>query len=118
MASSRELNSDPPATSLAPPLQDMSGVEPKLLQRIEQQEKTIAEQAAMIKALNKQLTHCESDLQIHMDEVSRLENSLADSEKNRTLYFGRLLRTPRYDFYFQCEKRGCMLLSWRTNGIR
>jgi len=35
----------------------------------------VGEQAAVIKALNKRLTHCESDLQAHM-EVSRLKNSL------------------------------------------
>ena len=37
----------------------------------------------MIKTLNKQLTHCEPDLQTHMDEVPHLENSLTDSETNR-----------------------------------
>jgi len=36
----------------------------------------------MIKTLNKQLSHCESDLQAHMDLVSTLETSLGDSEKN------------------------------------
>jgi len=36
----------------------------------------------MIKTLNKQLTHCESDLQTHMDLVSTLETSLGDCEKN------------------------------------
>ncbi|KAF9818612.1 hypothetical protein IEO21_02592 [Rhodonia placenta] len=36
----------------------------------------------MIKTLNKQLTHCETDLQAHIDLVSRLESSLGDSEKN------------------------------------
>lgn len=89
MSSLRELNLDSPATpatSLAPSLQDspIPTVDPKLLQQLDQQTKTIGEQEAMIKTLNKQLTHCESDLQTHMDEVGRLENSLADSEKNRT----------------------------------
>ena len=37
----------------------------------------------MIKTLNKQLTHCETDLQAHMDMVATLEASLGDSEKNR-----------------------------------
>ncbi|CCM04433.1 uncharacterized protein FIBRA_06613 [Fibroporia radiculosa] len=37
----------------------------------------------MIKTLNKQLTHCESDLQAHIDLVSTLESSLGESEKNR-----------------------------------
>ena len=36
----------------------------------------------MIKTLNKQLTHCESDLQAHMDLVATLETSLTDSERN------------------------------------
>ncbi|KAG8916745.1 hypothetical protein FRC02_003617 [Tulasnella sp. 418] len=36
----------------------------------------------MIKTLNKQLTHCESDLQAHMDLVATLEASLTDSERN------------------------------------
>lgn len=40
----------------------------------------------MIKTLNKQLTHCESDLQAHMDLVATLETSLTDSERNRTLF--------------------------------
>ena len=51
--------------------------------RIEEQAKHISEQEVMIKTLNKQLTHCESDLQAHMDLVSTLETSLSDSEKNR-----------------------------------
>lgn len=37
----------------------------------------------MIKTLNKQLSHCESDLQAHMDLVVTLETSLTDSERNR-----------------------------------
>lgn len=40
----------------------------------------------MIKTLNKQLTHCEADLQAHMDLVATLEASLTDSERNRTLF--------------------------------
>ncbi|CAE6478429.1 unnamed protein product [Rhizoctonia solani] len=36
----------------------------------------------MIKTLNKQLTHCEGDLQAHMDLVATLETSLSDSERN------------------------------------
>lgn len=36
----------------------------------------------MIRTLNKQLMHCESDLQAHMDLVTTLETSLGDSEKN------------------------------------
>ena len=103
MASSRELNLDSPATpatSLAPSLQDsaISMVDHKLVQQLDQQTKTIGEQAAMIKTLNKQLTHCESDLQTHMDEVARLENSLADSEKNRTFQSSTISRIPNFDF--------------------
>ena len=50
---------------------------------VEEQAKTIEEQETMIKTLNKQLTHCESDLQAHMDLVATLETSLTDSERNR-----------------------------------
>jgi len=57
-------------------------VDPKIGARLEQQAKQIEEQEAMIKTLNKQLTHCESDLQTHMDLVTTLETSLGDSEKN------------------------------------
>ena len=41
----------------------------------------------MIKTLNKQLTHCERDLQTHIDLSNTLEASLSDSEKNRTFQF-------------------------------
>jgi hypothetical protein len=44
------------------------------------------EQEAIIKTLNKQLTHCEADLQAHMELVSGLETSLSDSEKNREFW--------------------------------
>ncbi|EEB97968.1 hypothetical protein MPER_02610 [Moniliophthora perniciosa FA553] len=54
----------------------------QLAAKVEQQTKQIERQEAMIKTLNKQLTHCESDLQTHMDLVSTLETSLGDSEKN------------------------------------
>jgi septal ring factor EnvC (AmiA/AmiB activator) len=108
-----------PATSLAPSLHDSAvPVDPKLLQQLDQHTKTIGEQAAMIKTLNKQLTHCESDLQTHMEEVARLENSLADSEKNRTFlsYSDPEAHSP--DSHFQSEKRACMLLNWHANAIR
>ena len=52
-----------------------------------------------------------------MDEVARLENTLANSEKSSTCDFRRILRIPSYDFYLQCEKRAYMLLSWHANGI-
>ncbi|CAL1705613.1 unnamed protein product [Somion occarium] len=54
----------------------------KLMAQVRDQAKQLDEQEAMIKTLNKQLSHCESDLQAHMDMVARLETSLADSEKN------------------------------------
>ncbi|KAG1800889.1 kinesin-domain-containing protein [Suillus plorans] len=50
--------------------------------KLEDQAKHIDEQEVMIKTLNKQLSHCESDLATHMDLVSTLETSLSDSEKN------------------------------------
>ena len=58
------------------------GPDPKLLAQLEEQTRIVEEQEVMIKTLNKQLTHCESDLQAHMDLVSTLETSLGDSEKN------------------------------------
>jgi kinesin family protein 4/21/27 len=57
-------------------------VDPNVGAKLEQQMKQLEEQEAMIKTLNKQLTHCESDLQTHMDLVNTLETSLSDSEKN------------------------------------
>jgi len=36
----------------------------------------------MIKTLNKQLTHCETDLQTHIELVGTFETNLGDSEKN------------------------------------
>ncbi|KAG2364519.1 kinesin [Suillus spraguei] len=50
--------------------------------KLEDQAKYIDEQEVMIKTLNKQLSHCESDLATHMDLVSTLETSLSESEKN------------------------------------
>ncbi|KAG1902581.1 uncharacterized protein F5891DRAFT_948509 [Suillus fuscotomentosus] len=40
------------------------------------------QQDVMIRTLNKQLSHCESDLATQMDLVSTLQTSLRDSEKN------------------------------------
>lgn len=77
-------SSDSSATSvaslLAPsgPQVDSKAIAAKL----EDQAKYIDEQEVMIKTLNKQLSHCESDLATHMDLVSTLETSLSDSEKN------------------------------------
>ncbi|KAI0928992.1 hypothetical protein AcV5_006383 [Taiwanofungus camphoratus] len=74
-----------PATSIAQSLANglatpTGAGDPKVT--VAQQAKTIEEQEVMIKTLNKQLTHCESDLQAHMDLVATLESSLGDSEKN------------------------------------
>ncbi|OSD08522.1 kinesin, partial [Trametes coccinea BRFM310] len=81
-----------PATSIAhslvgngglpSPLAASAGPDPKVAAQLQQQAKQLEEQEAMIKTLNKQLTHCESDLQAHMDMVATLEASLGDSEKN------------------------------------
>jgi hypothetical protein len=82
--SSRESQPESPATSLGhvPPNSPLP-VDLKVAARLEHQAKQIDEQEAMIKTLNKQLTHCETDLQTHMDLVTTLETSLGDSEKNR-----------------------------------
>ncbi|RXW20077.1 hypothetical protein EST38_g5764, partial [Candolleomyces aberdarensis] len=50
--------------------------------KVEEQAKEIEEQKAMIKALTKQLTHCETELQAHMDLVTNLETALGNAEKN------------------------------------
>ncbi|KAG8907187.1 hypothetical protein FRB99_005159 [Tulasnella sp. 403] len=57
-------------------------IDPKIAALIEEQAKHLEEQETMIKTLNKQLTHCEADLQAHMDLVATLEASLTDSERN------------------------------------
>lgn len=67
-------------------LNGFAPVDPKIVIKLEEQTKHIDEQEAMIKTLNKQLTHCETDLQTHMDLVIKLENSLGDAEKNRTFF--------------------------------
>ena len=80
---------DSPATSVAS-ISIAGGLPPDakgLTAKIEDQTKHINEQEVMIKTLNKQLSHCESDLATHMDLVSTLETSLSDSEKNCTLSF-------------------------------
>ncbi|KAF8077786.1 kinesin domain-containing protein [Lyophyllum atratum] len=78
--SSRESQPESPSTSIAP--NSPVSADPKIFVKIEQQAKLIDEQEAMIKTLNKQLSHCETDLQTHMDLVTTLETSLGDSEKN------------------------------------
>jgi len=57
-------------------------VDAELAQQLQDRTKQMEEQEVMIKTLNKQLTHCEADLQVHMDMVNKLETSLGDSEKN------------------------------------
>ncbi|KAJ7074063.1 kinesin [Mycena amicta] len=80
-SSSRDSQVESSVTS-APSQNGSVLVDPKTTARLEAQSKQIDEQEVMIKTLNKQLTHCESDLQTHMDLVSTLETSLGDSEKN------------------------------------
>ncbi|KIJ69148.1 hypothetical protein HYDPIDRAFT_105719 [Hydnomerulius pinastri MD-312] len=84
ISSSRDSQMDSPATSVVsinvaggPPLDAKTAAA-----KLEDQAKHISEQEVMIKTLNKQLSHCESDLATHMDLVSTLETSLGDSEKN------------------------------------
>ncbi|KAI0345257.1 kinesin-domain-containing protein [Trametopsis cervina] len=74
-------NASTPATSVAGSTLP-GGADPKLVAQVQEQAKQLEEQETMIKTLNKQLTHCESDLQAHMDMVATLETSLADAEKN------------------------------------
>lgn len=82
--SSRESNPDSPSTSVAGSAPNPSSpMDSKLNAQLEDQARHVEEQEVMIKTLNKQLSHCESDLQAHMDLVSTLETSLGDSEKNR-----------------------------------
>ncbi|KAI0094064.1 kinesin [Irpex rosettiformis] len=71
-----------PATSVSGSAIGAGIPDVKLIAQIQEQAKQLEEQEVMIKTLNKQLTHCESDLQAHMDMVATLETSLADSEKN------------------------------------
>ncbi|KAJ3512103.1 hypothetical protein NLJ89_g3722 [Agrocybe chaxingu] len=80
--SSRESQPESPSTSVGHMTPLNGAIDTKLAAKLEQQTKLIDEQEAMIKTLNKQLTHCEGDLQTHMDLVSTLETSLGDSEKN------------------------------------
>lgn len=85
-SSSRESQPESPSTSVGhvTPVgaNGFGSIDHKVSLKVEQQAKQIDEQEAMIKTLNKQLTHCESDLQTHMDLVTTLETSLGDSEKN------------------------------------
>ncbi|KAI0703557.1 kinesin [Cytidiella melzeri] len=71
-----------PATSVTGSTFVSGAPDAKLTAQIQEKTKQLEEQEVMIKTLNKQLSHCESDLQAHMDMVATLETSLADSEKN------------------------------------
>jgi len=85
-SSSRDSDINSPATSLQPSTINghaatvVVGLE--LAQQLQDRAKQMEEQEAMIKTLNKQLTHCEADLQVHMDMVNKMETQLGDSEKN------------------------------------
>jgi hypothetical protein len=68
-----------PATSILSP---NGHADPKISSQLDDALRQVEEQDTMIKTLNKQLTHCEGDLQAHMDLVGTLESSLNDSERN------------------------------------
>ncbi|KAF9246370.1 kinesin-domain-containing protein [Melanogaster broomeanus] len=81
--SSKESQIDSPATSVVSINVPGGTLDAKVAAaKIEDQANHINEQEVMIKTLNKQLSHCESDLATHMELVSTLETSLGDSEKN------------------------------------
>lgn len=71
-----------PATTIPTPSATQNTI--KLSTQLEDALHQIEDQDTVIKTLNKQLTHCERDLQAHMDLVETLEISLCDSERNRT----------------------------------
>jgi len=85
-SSSRDSDIDSPATSVAPSATSAHAstvvADTEFTQQLQERTKLMEEQDAIIKTLNKQLTHCEADLQAHMDLVNNLETSLGDSEKN------------------------------------
>ena len=85
MSSSVQSHTDSSMGGLVPstPASSVAHGDVKLTQQLEEQTKQLEEKEIMIKTLHKQLTHCEGDLQTHMDLVSTLENSLNDSERNR-----------------------------------
>jgi len=90
-SSSRESDINSPATSIQPSTTNghipTSVADAELTQQLQDRTKQMEEQEAMIKTLNKQLSHCETDLQTHMNLVIKLETSLGDSEKNRKFLF-------------------------------
>ena len=90
-SSPKESQPDTPISSAGHSISGPSSIDSKFAAKLEQQNIQLEEQEAMIKTLNKQLTHCESDLQTHMDLVSTLETSLSDCEKNRKFFHGSFL---------------------------
>jgi kinesin family protein 4/21/27 len=86
-SSSHDSDINSPATSVQPSITNghipTLVADAELAQQLQERTKQMEEQEAIIKTLNKQLTHCEADLQSHMDMVGNLETSLGDSEKNR-----------------------------------
>ncbi|KAI9446696.1 kinesin domain-containing protein [Lactarius indigo] len=85
-SSSRDSDIDSPATSVTPSATNGHAstvvADTEFAQQLQERTKQMEEQETIIKTLNKQLTHCEADLQAHMELVSNLETSLGDSEKN------------------------------------
>jgi hypothetical protein len=105
----RDSQPGPPSTSVGPlSPAGVNGFPPivdtKMALKVEEQAKHIEEQEAMIKTLNKQ--------------VSELESSLGDAEKNRkckSSYSHRLiLIIPLPQF----SNHGCRPLSWHGSAIR
>ncbi|KAF8275271.1 hypothetical protein EI94DRAFT_1793880 [Lactarius quietus] len=78
-SSSRDSDIDSPATSVTPSATNGHAstvvADTEFAQQLQERTKQMEEQDAIIKTLNKQLTHCEADLQAHMDLVNNLETS-------------------------------------------
>ena len=77
-----ESNSNSDRSTATSILSPMAHIDPSIQSQLMDQSRHLEEQETMIKTLNKQLTHCESDLQAHIDLVATLETSLTDSERN------------------------------------
>jgi kinesin family protein 4/21/27 len=110
-SSSHDSDINSPATSVQPSITNghipTLAADVELAQQLQDRTKQMEEQEAIIKTLNKQLTHCEADLQSHMDMVNNLETSLGDSEKNRMCF---ILHRPCLSYLcFQSEKLACKL---------
>jgi hypothetical protein len=92
----RSSGSDGPTTpttsappSVAPGTPGGGPTEPRLLAQVAAHGAKLEEQDTMIRTLEKQLAHCEQNLQTHIDLVNTLEGSLKDREKNHELGSGR-----------------------------